>query len=697
MATLQKIRNKGGLIVAIVIGLALLAFILGDLFKSGNSFTDKSRNEVAEIAGTSIGYQLYQGKIEDNIENYKRNTGQTTLDQPTMERLRKQTWEQLVREYLMVDTYESLGLYISGEELFDMVQGNDIDPQIMQIPIFQNQETGQFDRTLVMQFLKNMELDPSGKAQSSWNAFEIALVQQKIDQKYNTLVEKGLFVTSVQAKNEAQNKNLKVDFDYISIKYNTVNDSVISYTQKELQTYYNENTDKYKQEESREINYVTFPVIASDNDNKQTKKWIENLKQEFNRVENNEQFVNLNSDIPFDGNYYTESELPANIKSLFTAEEGTVFGSYKENNAYMISKVAEFKNIPDSVKARHILIRPDGNVDALAKADSLLDVIEKGGNFAKLAKEYSQDGSAEEGGDLGWFSAGAMVKPFNDACFFGDKGDLVTVTSQFGVHIIEVIKQSTKIRKVKIATVARTIEPSTKTYQDTYAAASKFGGTNRTYESFRDGAEKDGYSLKTTTVKRDDKNLSTLENPRQVIRWVYLANQGEVSEIFELGDMFVVVTVKSVQEEGTAPFANVSIDIEREVKKQKKAEYLVNKMVEAKQNVSTLQAVAQNMNTLLKEAKNANFSAYSISGMGFEPQVQAAAVELAAEQISEPIKGKSGVYVIQVKNIQQPAENLNISNDKNYLTRSYRSRVGYQVYEAIKEASEIKDNRANFY
>ncbi len=697
MATLQKIRNNAGLLVSIVIGLALLAFILGDLFRSNNSMANSARNKVAEIAGNSIGYQLYQSKIDDNVENYKRNTGQTTLDQPTMERLRQQTWDQLVREYIMVDTYEGLGIGISGEELFDMVQGNNIDPQIMQIPIFQNKETGQFDRKLVIQFLKNMELDPSGKALSSWNAFEKALVQQKIDQKYNTLIEKGLFVTSFQAKKEAEAKNLKVDFDYVNVKYNSVSDSIISYTQSDLQAYYDKNSDKYKQEESREINYVTFPVIASNEDDKQTQKWVENLKQEFAEVENNEQFVNLNSDVHFDGKYYTEDELTDNVKSLFNAEVGTIIGAYKEDNAYMISKVVEFKNIPDSVKARHILIRLEAGIDAQAKADSLLNVIKNGGDFAKLAEEYSQDGSAAEGGDLGWFSAGAMVKPFNDACFFGNKGDLVTVTSQFGVHVIEVTNQSAKTRKIQIATVARTIEPSTKTYQNTYAAASKFGGTNRTFQAFKDAAEKESLSLKTATVKRDDKNLATLENPRQIIRWAYQGNQGDVSDIFELGDVFVVATIKSVQEDGIAPFADVSIDIEREVKKEKKAEYLVDKMVEAKQNVSTLQAVAQNINSLLKEAKNITFAAYSISGMGFEPQVQAAAVELPADQISEPIKGKSGVYVIQVKNIQKPAENINISNDRNYLTRSYRSRVGYQVYEAIKEASDITDNRANFY
>jgi peptidyl-prolyl cis-trans isomerase D len=191
--------------------------------------------------------------------------------------------------------------------------------------------------------------------------------------------------------------------------------------------------------------------------------------------------------------------------------------------------------------------------------------------------------------------------------------------------------------------------------------------------------------------------LANFEDPRQIIRWAYKAKQGDVSEIFELGDVFVVATVKSVQEPGTAPYANVSIEVEREVKKNKKAEYLISKMAQAKENASTIQVVADKLNTTFKEIQNATFAAYSVSALGFEPEVQAVALALQVDQISDPIKGKNGVFVIQVKNIQQPSAELNISNEKSYLTRGYRSRVGYQVYEAIKEASEIQDNRANFY
>lgn len=696
MATLQKIRNNAGLLVSIIIGLALLSFILGDLFSSGN-LMQSSKTEVAEIAGQGVSIQLYQGKIDENIENYKRNTGQSSVDQATMDQLQEQTWEQLVREYLMQGTFEKLGIGVSGQELFDMVQGNQIAPEVMQIPIFKNQQTGQFDRNLVIQFLKNMELDPSGNAQASWTAFEKALAQEKINQKYNTLVEKALYATSIEAKNEAANKALGANFDYVTLRYNTVADSLIQFSEKDLQAYYKANIDNYKQEELREINYLTFPVVASEDDDKQTWLYIDNEKDEFATVENNEQYINLNSDLPFDPAYYAANELPESIAALFNSEPGTVVGPYKENNTYKLSKAVNFKQIPDSVKARHILIRPSAGVDALAKADSIMNAIKKGSSFAVLAMEFSQDGSAANGGELGWFPAGAMVQPFNDACFFGKKGDLVTVQTQFGAHVIEIMDQSKKTQKVQIATIARVIEPSSKTYQATYAKASKFGASNRSLTAFLDAAKAEGLNLRVASVKPNDKQIANLENSRSLIRWAYEAVKGDVSEILEYDDVFVVAALKNVQEEGTASFDNVRMDVEREVKKEKKAEYLMSKMNQAAKNANTLQAVAEQLETEVRETSNASFGAYSIPGIGFEPQLQAYAVTLPTDIISEAIKGNTGVYVVRVKNQITATDNLNVTAEQMQLSRSYRSRVGFQLYEAIKEAAKIEDNRAKFY
>lgn len=699
MATLQKIRNNAGLLVSVVIGMALLAFILGDLLKAGGSMFGASTTDVAEIAGKSVPVQLYQQKVDENVENYKQRSGQNSIDATTMSSVQDQTWEQILREYIMEDEFMELGITVSSDELFDMVQGNNIHPQVLQVPIFQNEATGQFDRTRVIQFLKNMELDPTGDAQRTWTAFERSLSQEQINIKYNSLIQKGLFITKAEAENQAILKNTKITFDYILLPFTTVADSSVTYTEKEVAAYYNSNLDKYDQAEETELNYVTFPVVASAEDDAQTKEIVTELIEEFKSVDHVEQFINLNSDDKFNGKYLSQEELPVSIADLYQAEEGTVFGPYKENQAYKIARVVKFENVADSVHARHILIQPNqiGADAAVALADSLYDVINKGGDFADIAIAFSSDGSAAEGGDLGWFTEGAMVKPFNDACFFGKVGELVKVESQFGTHLIEVLKKAKASKKVQVAVLSRNIEASSKTYQNTYAMASKFGGSNRTYDAFIEAAAKEALNPRYAKVGKNDRVIANLENPRQLVRWAFDGSEGDVSEIFEFGDVYVVAAIKKQFEEGTAKLEDVRVDVEREVKKQKKAEQLIAQLSSATEGASALQTIASAAGTSVKSTSNADFSAYSIPGLGFEPSLQGTIAALASDEISAPIEGSRGVYVVQIKNVTEPSIDNQVARERNQLSTSLASRVRYEVYNAIKEASDINDNRSTFY
>lgn len=697
MATLQKIRNNAGLLVSIVIGLALLAFIMGDLFKPGRSMFS-SGNNVAEIAGKSIPVQLFQQKIDENVENYKRNYRQSSLDANMMNNVQNQTWEQMVRAYVMEDEFAELGLGVSGDELFDMVQGNNIHPQIMQVPIFKNQETGMFDRNLVIQFLKNMELDP--EAQRVWTAFEKSLTEEQQNTKYNTLIQKGIFITSQEAKQYAKEKNEKINFDYTLLDYNTVPDSLVTFANEDLKKYYNENIDRYKQKEECEINYLTFPVVASQQDDLETKEKIAELIKDLEEVENVEQYVNINSDEKFNGNYLSESEMPEAIDTLFVQPIGTVVGPYKENDAYKIARIVNFKNIPDSVKASHILINPEkiGLEAANNLADSLVKVIKNGGSFVDLAKEYSTDGSAQKGGDLGWFKQGTMVKPFNDSCFYGNKGDLLTVQTQFGVHVIKINEQSKKVKKAQIAILTRNIEAGSKTFQQIYSEASKFGSYNRTYKSFVENAEKEKLNLKFAKFGKNDQHVANLENPRQMIRWAFKAKVGDVSDIYEFGDVYVIATVKKHLEEGKTPFEDVKIDVEREVKKEKKASYLADKINESKKGATTLQTVANTLKSEVKECSNAEFAAYSIPSLGFEPNIQGEMVVVKNNTLSNPIDGNRGVYIIEVKNKTNPmGDKVDVKKERTYLSSLISARIRYEVFSAIKNATEIKDNRAEYY
>jgi peptidyl-prolyl cis-trans isomerase D len=700
MATLQRIRNNAGTLVLIFVGVALLSFIVGDFFKADQRMLGKSRNEVAEIEGKSIPIQYFQEKIDENTEMYKRNTGKTSLDNQTIDQLQDQTWEDLIRENLINQEFAEIGLQVTEDELFDMVQGNNIDPQLKQIPIFQNQQTGQFDRNLVIQFLKNKEMDPNAVA--SWNSFEKSLVQNKLNEKYYAIVGKGMYVTSLQAKQESVSKNTKYDFDYIQIRYNTLSDSSITITDSELKAYFKKNESKFEQEESREIYYVSFPVVPSADDHAQTLKWAESLKQEFTTSPAVEQFVNLNSDAPFNPVHLTQEELPASIALLFASNEGTVIGPFEEEGIVKIARLTESVNISDSVKARHILIRPNEKLSkeaAKVKADSILSAIKKGSNFAELAKKFSQDATAEKGGDLGWFKENVYVQlpSLNNLFFKGKKGNLEIVETPAGYHIVEILEQSKPVKKVQVAILERAVTASTKTVDNTYSVASKFGSSNRDVESFKNSANLENLSLKTANVKRNDRRLATFENPRAIIRWAFKADQGAVSEIFELENQYVIASVKTVREKGIPSFDEVKADVEREVRNEKKAESLISKLNEASAGASTLQIIADKVLGQVKEATNVTFAAYSIPGLGFEPELEANLTSLAAQQISKPIKGKAGVYVIQIKNVLNPGTEANYMREKDQMMRAAQTRVSYQVFNAIRDASEITDNRSNFY
>ena len=700
MATLQKIRDHAGTLVTIIVALALLAFIVGDLFKADGTF-GSSRNNVGTIAGTDIPIQYYQAKVDENTEIYKQNTQQNSLETNVYDQIQDQTWEQLIRQYVIEEEYEKAGINVTADELYDMVQGNFVDPQVMQIPIFRDAETGQFDRNLVIQFLKNKDLDPSGQAAASWASFEKSLVQNKKDQKFLSLVGMGMYTTNLQAQKESDDKNIRYDFDYIQLRYSSVADSLVKVTDSDLKKYYSAHESDFKQEESRDIYYVTFPIVASDEDLTATIESVEKIKNEFASKDGDalEQFVNLESEQPFSGKYLAKEDLSEPIASLFDAADNTVVGPYQEDNYVKLARKLGSARVADSVEARHILIRPSESLsdeDAKAKADSILNAIKKGASFAEMAEKFSADGSAQDGGNLGWFTEGQMVKEFNDACFFGKKGDLVVVKTQFGYHVVEIQNQTAALQKVQVAIIAREVAASNKTVDAIYSNASRFGSSNRNLESFRSNADKEGLTLRTANVKRDDRRLANFESPRQIIRWVYKAGYGEISEIFELDNQFVIAMVSGIHKEGVASLDEVRNDIARRVLIEKKAEYLVSKLNDASAGASTLQAVADKLGEQLKEAKSVSYSSYSVPTVGVEPSLQAAMVTLDEQKISSPIKGNNAVFLIQVKQVEK-AENVDLARERELLQRTNMSKAGYQVLSAIEAAADIEDNRSNFY
>jgi peptidyl-prolyl cis-trans isomerase D len=701
MATLEKIRNRAGIGITIVIGLALAAFVLGDAVKSGSSIMRGSQQEIAKIAGKSVDYKEFQKKVDDLSDIYKLNSGSTSLDQKTLEQIREQTWMGLVRNITMKDIYENLGIAVTGNELFDLVQGE--NPHAIIQSLFRDQKTGTVNRAALIQFLKFQQNNTSGPEHNYWLFVENQIVEERSFTKYNNLVSKGIYTTTDEAKFTLEGKNKKVNIEYVGKPYSSVSDSTIKIAQSDVEKYYEAHKDKYKQEANRDIEYVLFPVVASKSDEDKVIKWINDIKTEFATIEDPAAYVNVNSDKQFDPSFFKKSELtPTLAEFAFSGKAGDIYGPYKEGTSWKLCKIQKFEELPDSVNARHILIRVATQADAAkAKntADSLKRVLTLGGDFAALARKYSTDeGSAVKGGELGWFKRGMMVKPFDDAAFFGKVNDYQVISTQFGIHLIQVTKRGNTALNVQLATIVRNIEPSSQTYQQTYSTASKFAAENRDLKAFQASVTSQGLNKRVATIYEVDKEVAGLENSRMLIRAAFKAENGqpiissEGTPIFELGTQFVVAMLSSSQEKGYSSLSVNKPTIEMTLRKEKKAEQLKEKMA----GKTDLASLASSLGTTVGQAQDVNFDSYSIPGLGIEPAIAGAVTTLEPGAVSKPIAGLSGVYVVKATAVNKGTNN-DIASEKLQNKMALNYRVTVQAFDALRENAEVVDKRGKFY
>ncbi len=706
MATLQTIRTRAGLLVAIVIGISLAAFVLGDMFQGGASLFQGNQMKIGEIDGETIEYPEFQREVERLGDIYRMNTQQNQLDEQTWVQVREQTWQQMVRDQVMTDVYENLGISVSSEELFDMMQGTNLHPIIQQL--FRNPNTGQVDRGAVVQFLRNLETDVAPEQRQYWLYIEDQIVDERIQSKYNNLVSKGLYVSSLEAKQSMEARNKQVNFNYIMLSNNSVEDNEVAITDSELQDYYNNNKDNYQQEKLRTIEYVTFPVTPSKQDYQQAEAWINDIVSDFAAATDNIAFVNSNSDESFDDTWYSREELPQDI-ALWIFEEDAdvndVFGPYFENDAYKLAKLHASAMMPDSVKARHILLQASTQeeIEGMQElADSLKTAIESGSNFNELATQYSADqGSAVQGGDLGWFGRGQMVKPFEDAAFNNNVNQVTIVPTQFGIHIVQTTDRGEESRQVQVAYLVRNVTASTQTYQNVFTQASEFAGKNYSKESFDETVEEQKLNKQTASVKETDRQIQGLENSRPLIRAAYdtkvgnLIEDSQGSTIFDLGDTFVIATLTSATEEGVAEFEDVKERVELAVLNEKKKELLVEKARAAINGKSDLDEIASELGVSVNNATNINFNSVQVPGAGIEPQVVGTATALSPNEISRPIAGNNGVFIVEVTYTTEGGTNL--ENEKLRLAQNMNFRAASQAYVVHRENAEIEDQRAKFY
>ena len=708
MATLQTISNRGGLLVSIVIGLALLAFIVGDALNSGSQIFNSGKNEVGEIAGEGISIIDFQNRVAKNEEIVKVMNNTAALNEEQQSMLRNNTWQQMVMEKLMEQEYDELGLNVSGDELYDVLLGDNMSPSVRQM--FTDPATGTVDKDRARLYIKQVVEDKGLTPQKLYwlNMEEQTLATRKMA-KYNDLLMKALYITDEQAKESTEANASKADISYIVKNYSTIDDSAIVVSNSEIKDYYNKNQKKFEQEESRKIVYVNFDIEPSGEDYVETEKAVKELVDEFTETNDPIDFVSLSSsDTKADRNYYKKEEITNDsLANYLLNNRAAVYGPYLENNAYKISRIASVKMLPDSVRARHILIVPENNDYQKAQivADSLAKLLRKGANFEQLAKENSKDeNSAVNGGDLGWFNQKAMVQPFSDSVFFAKKNDIKVVLTQYGAHVVQVTDMAKPVEKFQIATIEKEVTPSAKTTNKIYNDARTFATNISSTEDFNKKVEESGLTKRIASVDKNEKTVAGMDNARDMIRRIYMAEEPGVvtttdgSIIFENGNKYTIAVLTEIDEEGIAPINNVASNIKRILIQKKKAEQLKKELADIQNNSESLLSVAQKAGLEVKEATDITFNSFQIPGAGIEPKVIAASSILEQGKISAPIEGNQGVYIIMVNN--RTSEEITpemIQQTKEAMKQANMYRANYQSFQTILKNGEVKDERYKFY
>ena len=716
MATLQKIRNRAGLLVAIVIGLALFAFILGDMLGSGAPTSGK--RTVAEINGKGIGISDYLDREKSLREFYQLNAGGQSLDAEMERQIKQETWRRLVRETIMDRSYQKLGIYVSTDELKTMVTGDQAmglggnpalsEPHPIVRQMFSNPETGQLNRAVMTNYFNALDNPQFAQEKRRWVFIENEILEEKMNEKYFSLVRKGFQPSSLDLKDYAAENGKSTDFAYISKPFSEIADEEITFTESDVKEYFKLHKETYKQDASRTFQYVVFEVVPSEKDVENARYWTAQTKVEFERTTGEEipRYINGTSDEPFDTKYYTYNEIPEIIRdSVFGASPEIVFGPYRDGEAFKLARAHDTQMRPDSVRARHILLSLQafgGNRPAMTSlADSLVGVIENGGNFNQIALEYSADESNRAiGGDLGWFKEGLMVADFNNACFENRAGDLVTAETQFGTHIIRIEEQSRQVQKMQVASIIRNVYSSDETNQDYYNRAVKFRGKATDLEKFTEQAREFGLDPRfAPNITKDQQSIPGIEEPTSLTKWAYSSEINSVSQIFSQSDeKYIVAVLTEALEEGYAELDDVRAEIILAVKKEKKAEALVSRLNEKLAGITDLSQYGAANNENVGEATQVKFANTYVSGVGLEPYIVGASMYLPIDLVSQPLIGESGVFVLSVTNRTESELGETIDPGvKSRLKYSLESRSNYEAYNALVEAAKVQDNRLDLF
>jgi len=726
MSILEKIRSKTGLLVGFV-GLALVIFILQAAFDAGGKLFGTNDTSVGNIKGEDIDYNELKSKVDEFVANYSANGQQ--VDDNTRSMIIDQAWSAIVNDRVLKTEWSKLGIEVSEDELTDLML---VHPHSYVNSYFTDRQSGKvFEQfadaqgSLDVKKLNAFVAKMTPEQEKFWIQLEEQIRDIRKNEKYYSLVKKGIYATTNEAKFDDKASKRMMNVKFVLKPYSLIPDSSIKISDEELKNYYNQNQYKYIVDEAaRKIDYLVWEAEASQEDIEELKKNMVQLATDFRErktpAEDSAFIQNTNDNQAIDIATFKKGNINPNIDTtIYTSAVGTVFGPYAEGEQFKVSKLMKITSSLDSAKVRHILIAYAGSGasqevkrskdQAKKLADSLLALIKKGSKFADFVKTYSDDGGKKmppnkkenedwtgKDGNYGWLNENSgFVEPFKRFGLDGKKADLGVVESNFGYHIMEIIDVSKgRQNNYTLGTISTTIAPSSNTVQSFYAKASEFSGKNNTGELFDKAIDAEKLNKRVSgEIKENDKTIPGIENPKELVRWMFKAQLNDISEAFTFGNRFVVAKLTDVKEKGFATLESVKEDVTTKAKQEKKAEQLLNEIKTKAANSKSLEDYASKLGVTVAVADNFSFANSNVPNVGRDDLFTGAVSALKVNAISNPIKGNSGVYIAKIENENfTPAKDL--KENKKSVANSISSRVDYEVFEALKKLAEIEDHKA---
>lgn len=667
MATLGKIRKHGVLLIVIV-GLAMLAFIVGDFLSSSTSYFNRKREYVGEIEGQKIHYTDYDAAKDQLTEVYKIETGRTDLDEDAYAQIRNQVWQMMLSDNTLKAQAKKIGMKVTAEELQDLCYGNNIHQIIRTRRVFFD-ENGQFNPSYLVQFLASLNQEAETpeqqanlqQAKSYWMYWENAVRITRLQEKYTSLLQHCVVANSLDAKYAFADAQTSADIEYVMQPYYAVSDSTVKVSTSDIKALYKKHLQMFKQQPNRDLVYVSFPVVPSEEDFQTAEAELKALQTEFFETEDLLTVVNTNSDITYDArDLNVEDVLPMYQEFAKNGKTGDVAElTFDEaTNTYAMARL---------VKAGYAL--PDS---------------------VKLTAVAAEEG--QENQELGWYAVKALTKDMAEKVFACKKGEQFTMAQGMGEQTFIVDDFSKATPKVKIAILARTVTASSKTYAQIFNSAKQFIVENPTEEKFAEAAQEAGKLLMpANNVTKNADKIAQLKQSRPIVRWAFEAKEGAVSDVFECGQEFIVAAVAAVREGEYAPMSDVQNELRFEAMNDKKAEVIMAQL----KDVKSLEEAAKILSTEVQLAEGVSMAGFRF-GAAAEPAVIGTAMKLNAGEVSAPIKGLTGVYVVKGGEKQTTDAEFDAQSQIAQLNMRSSYSLPYQALQLIEEKADVTDNRANF-